>query len=67
MSPRRERLHGCCPPPVPEPPKPRALELLGLWRLARLKGDPANANHAIAQLIELAERPRRRPGQFRTE
>jgi len=44
------------------PPKPQpvdAYEILGRWRVARMQEDWANANHAIAQLAELAERPRR--------
>ncbi|MGO8671289.1 MAG: hypothetical protein ACLQVD_08015 [Capsulimonadaceae bacterium] len=44
--------------PLKRPPID-ALEILGRWRVARLQGDWANADHAIAQLSELAERPRR--------
>jgi len=60
MSILRERLADCCPPPVPEPPYPRALELLFRWRLARLVGNVMDEHLAVAQLRELAERPRQR-------
>jgi len=52
-----------------QPPKPQpvdALEILGCWRVARLEGDTAKANHALAKLTELAERPQRRAGEERT-
>ena len=50
----------------PKPPPPDALEILGRWRVARLEGDTAKANHALAKLTELAERPRKPAGQEET-
>ncbi|MGO9111953.1 MAG: hypothetical protein ACLP9L_22230 [Thermoguttaceae bacterium] len=62
----RERLRECCPPPAAEqPPPPDAMQLLNRWRLSRLVGDVMNEHHAIAQLRELAERPRKRADRVR--
>ncbi len=62
MSAANDRAKQSPPRRSPKPP-PDALEILGRWRLARLIGDTANANHALAQLRELAERPKRADGQ----